>query len=134
MREWFVYFPAGSIEPQIIPVTIADTDALLLFFYLTLGVESVEVVHFGRSGNSIMIVDEEGLLKPDPVPSPVGCALYPGYIVGGVIICQSGSRNGEPDAVGFETMPEAYAAAAAAKTVAQMYLARMQDPDTHEEP
>lgn len=133
MIEWFVYFPAGSVEPQIIPVSIADTDALLLFFYLTLGVESVESVHFGR-GNSIMIVDEEGLLKPDPVPSPVGCALYPGYIVGGVIICQEGKRNGEPDAVGFDTMIEAHAAAAAAKTVAQLYLARMQDPDTHEEP
>lgn len=122
MIEWFVRFAAGgNIEPEIIPVTIADTDALLNFLYQQIGCRSVETVRFGRGG-SVLVVDEEGLLKDDPVPNIVGCALYPGYIVGNLILCEEGTRNGEPDIVGFPTMIEAHAAAQAAKTVAQLKM------------
>ena len=120
MVEWFVKFPAGSLIPEIIPVTIADADALLNFFYQQIGCSSIETVRFGKSGESLLIVDEEGLLKEDPVPNLIGCALYPGYIVGNLILCQIGTRDGDPDAVGFSTMIEAHAAAQAAKTVAEL--------------
>lgn len=120
MVEWFVKFPAGSLEPEIIPVTIADTDALLNFLYQQISCSSIETVRFGRSGSAVLVVDEEGLLKEDPTPNLIGCALYPGYIVGNLILCEIGKRDGETDIVGFPSMLEAHAAAAAAKTVAQL--------------
>lgn len=123
MVEWFVKFRAGScIEPEIIPVTIADTDALLNFLYQQIGCSSVETVRFGRSGTSVLVLDEEGLLKADPVPNLIGCALYPGYIVGNLILCEIGTRDSETDIVGFSSMIEAHAAAQAAKTVAQLKM------------
>lgn len=123
MVEWFVKFRAGSdIEPEIIPVTIADTEALLNFLYQQIGCRSVETVRFGRSGTSVLVVDEEGLLKENPVPNIVGCALYPGYLVGNLILCEEGTRDGEPDIVGFSSMIEAHAAAQAAKTVALLKM------------
>lgn len=119
MREWFVYFPPDSFTPQIIPVTIADDDALLTFFYLTIGCKSVETVRFG-SPSEVLVCDEEGLCKENPKANFIGSALYRGVIVGGVIIAKEGQRNGEPDLIGFDTMNEAFAAAQAARTVAQM--------------
>ena len=119
MREWFVYFPPLSYTPQIIPVTIHDEDALLTFLYLTIGCESVETVHFS-SPSDVLIVDEEGLLKDRPQVNLIGSALSEGYIVSGVVIAQLGTRNGEPDIVGFPDMVQAAAAASAAKTIAQM--------------
>lgn len=119
MREWFVYFPPASFTPQIIPVTIADTDALLTFFYLTIGCESIETVRFG-SPSEVLVCDEEGLYQENPKANFIGSALYRGVIVGGVIIAKEGQRNGEPDLIGFDTLQEAAAAAQAARTVAQM--------------
>lgn len=119
MREWFVYFPPLSYTPQIIPVTVHDTDALLTFLYITLGCESVETVRF-YSKTDLMIVDEEGALLEDPKVNLIGSALYDGVIFGGVVIAQEGKRNGEPDVVGYPNMEQAAAAAAAAKTIAQM--------------
>lgn len=119
MREWFVYFPPASFIPQIIPVTIADTDALLTFFYLTIGCESVETVRFGSS-SEVLVCDEEGLFQENPKANFIGSALYTGIIVGGVIIAKEGKRNGEPDLLGFDTLQEAAAAAQAARTIAEM--------------
>lgn len=119
MHEWFVYFPAGSLTPQIIPVTIADTDALLTFLYLTIGCESIETVRF-HSPTDLLICDEEGWFKEKPEVNLVGTALYGGTIVGGVVIAQEGSRNGEPDIVGYPDLLQATAAAGAAKAVAEM--------------
>lgn len=119
MYEWFVYFPPMSLTPQIIPVCIADTDALLTFLYLTIGCESVETVRFS-SPTDVMIVDEEGLLKERQEINLVASALYNGVIVGGMVLAKEGTRNGECDLVGYDTMNDAAAAAGAAKAVAQM--------------
>lgn len=119
MYEWFVYFPPASFTPQIIPVTIADSDALLTFFYQTIGCESIETVRFG-SPSDVLVCDEEGLCKENPKANFIGSALYTGIIGGGVIIAKEGQRNGEPDLIGFDTMNEAFAAAEAARAVAQI--------------
>ena len=106
MREWFVYFPQGSLQPQLIPVTISSTDSLLTFLYITIGCESVETVRTGSGSEVVMIVDEEGLFNDRLKPNLIGCSLYNGLIVGGIVLAKEGQRDGEPDIVGFDTMPE----------------------------
>ena len=121
MREWFVYFPQGSLQPQLIPVTISSTDSLLTFLYITIGCESVETVHTDN-GSVVMIVDEEGLFNDNLKPNLIGCALYNGLIVGGIVLAKEGQRDGEPDIVGFDTMPEAHHIAECAQKAAKKHF------------
>lgn len=119
MNEWFVYFPPRSTHPQIICKEIGDTDKLLDFLYETIKCRSIETVRFS-SPTDLIIVDEEGLLDPNCQLSLVGTALTGGIIVGGIVIAQEGVRNGEPDIIGYPSMDKAFAAAMAAKTIAEM--------------
>lgn len=120
MTEWFIYFPPRSTHPQIIPKEIGDTDKLLDFLYETIKCRSIEIVRFS-SPTDVIIVDEEGLLDPNCQISLVGTALTRGVIVGGIVIAQEGVRNGEPDIIGYPSMNDAFAAAMAAKTIAEMH-------------
>lgn len=119
MNEWFIYFPPRSTHPQIISKEIGDTDKLLDFLYETIKCRSIEIVRFS-SPTDVIIVDEEGLLDPNCQISLVGTALTRGVIVGGIVIAQEGVRNGEPDVLGYPSMNDAFAAAMAAKTIAEM--------------
>lgn len=107
MREWFVYFPVGTLKPQLIPVTISSEDSLLTFLYITIGCESVETVCVNQDPPIRMIVDENGLFNERLKPNLIGCTLYNGLIVGGIILATEGQRDGEPDIVGFDTMMQA---------------------------
>lgn len=122
-KEYFVKFPAMSTIPEIIEAEISGTRELLDLLYHEIGCESVETVRFSH-GKDLMIVDEEGLCKENPRISLVGIVLYPGAIVGTVIIAQEGIRDGEPDVLGFDTRNHAEAAAAAAQTVTEMKYGR----------
>lgn len=119
MREWFVYFPAASLTPQLIPVTISSTDSLLTFLYITIGCESVETVRTGIGSEVVMIVDEEGLLNDKLKANLIGSALYDGLIVGGIVLAKEGQRDGEPDLIGFDTLEEAQHIADCAKKAAK---------------
>lgn len=124
MREWFVYFQQGSLQPQLIPVTISSTDSLLTFLYITIGCESIETVRTGSGSGSeiVMIVDENGLYNDRLKPNLIGGALYNGLIVGGIVLAKEGQRDGEPDIVGFDTMPEAQHIAECARTAAKKHF------------
>lgn len=122
-KEYFVKFPAMSTIPEIIEAEISGTRDFLDLLYREIGCESVETVRFSR-GKDVMIVDEEGLCKAKPRISLVGVVLYPGAIVGTVIIAQEGIRDGEPDIRGFDTRDHAEAAAAAAQMLAEMRYGR----------
>lgn len=123
--EYFVKFPAMSTIPEIIEAEISGTRELLDLLHCEIGCEFIETVYFSR-GKDLMIVDAEGLLKENPRISPVGIVLYPGAIVGTVIIAQEGIRDGEPDVLGFDTREQAEASAAAAQTLAEMRYGRME--------
>lgn len=122
MREWFIYFPQGSLQPQLIPVTISSTDSLLTFLYITIGCESVETVRTGSGSEVVMIVDENGLFNDRLKPNLIGTALYDGLIVGGIVLAKEGQRDGEPDIVGFDTMPEAHHIAECAQKAAKEHF------------
>lgn len=119
MREWFVYFPSGTLHPQLIPVTISSEDSLLTFMYITIGCESIETVRVNPDPPILMIMDENGLFNERLKPNLIGCTLYNGLIVGGIILATEGQRNGEPDIVGFDTMEQAQEVAQKAKRAAK---------------
>lgn len=124
MSEWFIYFPPMSVKPHIIGKEIKSCEQFLRFCYQTIGCSSIETVRFS-SPTDVLIVDEEGLLKDDYQINMVGSALTESLIVGGMIIAQLGTRDGEPDLVGYPAMDEAAAAAAAASTIAQLRYDRL---------
>lgn len=122
MREWFVYFPQGSLQPQLIPVTISSTDSLLTFLYITIGCESIETVRTGSGSEVVMIMAEEGLFNDMLKPNLIGTALDDGLIFGGIVLAKEGQRDGEPDIVGFDNMPEAHHIAECAQKVAKEHF------------
>lgn len=124
MTEWFIYFPPMSVKPQIIGKEIRSCTQFLRFCYQTIGCSSIETVRFS-SPTDVLIVDEEGLLKDDYQINMVGSALTESLIAGGMIIAQQGVRDGEPDLVGFPSMDDAAASAAAAQTIAKMRYNRL---------
>lgn len=124
MTEWFIYFPPMSVKPQIIGKEIRSCTQFLRFCYQTIGCRSIETVRFS-SPTDVLIVDEEGLLKDDYQINMVGSALTESLIVGGMIIARLGTRDGEPDLVGYTEMDEAAASASAAQTIAKMRYNRL---------
>lgn len=106
MKEWFISINAEN-EFKVVCCD-PERDSMLDFFYSQIECSSIECVRIkpdslGRE--ILMIVDEEGLLKyrKDNV---IASLLYQKYgacssIVGTVLIGEPGTRDGEPDIVGF---------------------------------
>ena len=120
MKENFIKFVPGSLRPQYLTVSIADTEDLLRFLYQEIGCSSIENVYTNLGNGKeriIMIVDEEGLLKDDPEPNLTGCGIYNGMIVGNLIIGREVIRDGEPDFGGFESILDAFRIASQAESI-----------------
>lgn len=97
--EYFVRItPEGAVQ------TVSTENPCLDWYYDQIGCTSIETVPLAdtKSGKSVMIVDEECLIKPDPIPNAIASYLIGYPICGNVLIGGIGDRNGEPDIVGFD--------------------------------
>lgn len=96
--EFFVRItPEGAVSTE----SIENPD--LDFYYNQIGCSSIETIPLAKTkyNDQIMILDEECLLKDDHKPNPIAMYLTHLPICGTVLIAKTGTRNGEPDIVGF---------------------------------
>lgn len=92
-------FPAGRGVPY---VTKVDDNIDLSKIAKELGFEWCELVRpVGLKGRFVMIVDEEGLLKDNPVPNLVGSYWYGGGIAGNIMVLKEVMGDEGPELSGL---------------------------------
>lgn len=92
-------FPAGRGVPYAAKV---DDKIDLSKIAKELGFEWCELVRpVGLKGKFVMIVDEEGLLKDNPVPNLVGSYWYGGMIAGNLMVLKEVMGDEGPELSGL---------------------------------
>lgn len=101
MLEKYILIPADeSVKPYYVEIDRSGLMILFMSFLTAIIFESV-YCHIGY----VLLVDEVGKLKDPPKPVNFRASgFYPGSmygdpIVGDVIVCTEGMRDGEPDFV-----------------------------------
>lgn len=115
--EYFLRYTSDApIKYRLHDVVSCDVDGdmqLLESFYSWIGCNDIEIVRSQQlcqivPDDLLMVVDGSFLLHNDqPDLNPIGTHLYGQMILGSIVIGRKGSRDGEPDIVGFDSEQDA---------------------------
>lgn len=104
MLEYFILLYSQITSPVIIAWD-PEKEKLLDFMYRHIDCDCIETVQ--DQNGRLIIVDEEGLLRPAPQCNLAASMLRRNQMLyGNAIIAQEGMRDGEPDIVGWKSMKE----------------------------
>lgn len=88
----------------------------LQFYYDLLGADDIEIIRQWKKTHQVLVVDGSGLLRENPRLNVLASYLTRRELVGNVIMCKEGLRDGEPDIIGY-TLHEVTAARLAISTI-----------------
>lgn len=101
-KEYAIYLPKGVGKPEIIEFKKEEG---LDFYYKTIDCELIDIVNTVIE-DYCLVVDDEGLMKPEPEINLRASLLY-GYlehhqpIVGNALICKNKYTNQGTETVGY---------------------------------
>lgn len=88
----------------------------LQFYYDQIGADDIEIIRQWKKTHQVLIVDGCGLLRENPQVNILASYLTGREIVGNVLMCKEGLRDGEPDIIGYN-IKEVTAARLAIRTI-----------------
>ena len=88
----------------------------LQFYYDQIGADNIEIVRQWKKTHQVLIVDGCGLLRENPQVNILASYLTGRELVGNVLMCKEGLRDGEPDIIGYN-IKEVTAARLAIRTI-----------------
>lgn len=86
------------------------------FYYSLIGEQGLEIIRHWTKTKQVLLVDDCGLLRENPRMNVLASYLTGRKLVGNVVMCKEGMRDGEPDIIGY-TLHEATAARLALQAV-----------------
>ena len=104
-QEFFIRIGTDLSVSTIAAVRKPD----LKFYYEQIGADDIEIIRQWKKTKQVLIVDGCGLLRDEPQINVLPSYLTGRQIVGNVLMCKEGLRDGEPDIIGY-SLHEAIAA------------------------
>ena len=94
-----VYIPAGAHPCRIVKLPREGFNEAV---YKLLDIDCYDIVRMPGCGTTIMLVDDEGLLRDSPYNARASIlSQYPCGLVGDALLVAEGMVDGEPDIVGL---------------------------------